>query len=90
MHTPFRQMIQGGIHLSKAPGLHHRLHLLPLIELEIQTYLLTDTSAFAAKIQDYFFGHNFFKPICQIIVKSLKKGLFTRASRTSVFGPCPG
>jgi hypothetical protein len=34
------------------------LHGLPLIELEIKTYLLPDPSAPAAKIQDDLSGHS--------------------------------
>ncbi len=39
--------------------LHQRLHLLALVELEVQTYLLPHPSADMAAIKNYFSGHDF-------------------------------
>jgi hypothetical protein len=82
-------MGQGVAQLDDGTLLHQGLHVLSLIELEIQTYLLPNPSTLVAKIQDDLSGHTL--PLASYISwKSLKNGLFFRASPTSVFGPCPG
>jgi hypothetical protein len=52
-------MGQGVMQLGHCPFLDQGLHGLPLIELEIKTYLLPDPSAFVTKIQDDLSGHSF-------------------------------
>jgi len=51
-------MGQGVVQLGHRLFLDQGLHGLPLIKLEIKTYLLSDPSAPVTKIQDDLSGHN--------------------------------
>lgn len=57
LHLPFPEIGQGVTQLGNGLLLYKGLHGLPLVELEVKTYLLPHTSACFAKIQDNLSGH---------------------------------
>ncbi len=58
LHSPITKTGQGVLQLRNSLFLNKGLYGLALIELEVQTYLLPDPSAFVAKIQDDLSGHD--------------------------------